>query len=119
MRNAPIALISGTAAGTVTSNGIDVSQIYAYSMHGIWTAGGTGSIVIQASNDNVPDAIATNQGSGVVNWTPIASGTMAVSGSGASLLNFDGIGYHWVRAQFVASGGTAGTMTLNFYSKGV
>lgn len=119
MRNAPVALISGTASGTVTSNGIDLSQIYAYSVHGVWTAGGTGSIVLQGSNDNVIDALATNQGSNVVNWTAVPGGTVAVSGSGSTLLNFDGIGYHWVRAQYTAAGGTAGTMTLNFFSKGV
>ncbi len=118
MRNAPTSLISGTASGTVTTIGIDCSQIYAFSMHGIWTAGGTGSIVIQASNDNVVDTIGSNQASGVTNWSPIASGTIAVSGAGNSIVNFDGIAYHWVRAQYTAAGGTAGTMTLNFFSKG-
>lgn len=120
MKNAPIQLFNSVAAsGSVNSPGIYLANMYVYSMHGIWGAGGTGSIVIQASNDDVPFNInGTSSSSNVVNWAPIAGGTMTVSGAGSSLLNFDGIGYLWVRAAFVTTGGTSATVVLNYFGKG-
>ena len=120
MKNSPVALINqANASGTVTSGGIFIGNTYTYSLHGFWGAGGTGSIVVQASNDDVALGQGTASASQLVtNWAPIPSGTIAVSGAGSTILNFDGVGYAWLRAVYTATGGTATTMALNYFGKG-
>lgn len=119
MKNAPIPLIATTAAaGTITSPGVYIANVYVYSLHGYWGSGGTGSIVVQVSNDDVPVASSgTNPSANVVNWTPVDSGTLAVSGAGNIMANFNGVGYSWVRSVYTAVGGTA-AMNLNYFGKG-
>lgn len=119
MKNAPIALINTAAAsGTVSSNGIYLANIIDFSIHAYSGAGGTGSIVIQVSNDNViPNGTSPNAASNVVNWTPVASGTISISGTGSSMLNFADAGYLWMRAVYTASGGTS-ALNVNYFGKG-
>lgn len=122
MRYTPtVILSSGSAAGTVVSSGVCLSNVYVYSMHLLFGGGGTGSVIIYGSNDPVPLASSgTNPAANVVNWNPVAAGTVAVTGTGATsaLVNFDGVGYFWVRAVYVASGGTT-SMAINYFGKGV
>lgn len=120
MRMTPKQLISsGSVSGTTTSVGLDVGQVYNFSIHSIAT-GGTGAVVVQGSNDLVQDGNGTtaNPAVNVVNWTPLSGGTHSWIAGSSSIISFTGIAVKWVRVQQVQTTGTS-AVTVNFFGMGV
>lgn len=121
MRSDPVrVLTAGNIASTLQTSGIYLDQLYACSFHCIWTGGGAaGTLSVQGSNDNVLVTAGTNASAGVTNWTTLtAYGTAAVSGAGSVIFDIPYTGVRWVRVNFTATGGSAGSMTVNFNGKG-
>lgn len=122
MRQSNVALLSNQSmTGTVTSDGINLISIYAYSIQAYWSGGSgltAGTFKLQASND--PGDNGSGQGvSQPTHWTDVASSSQAISGaSGSILYDVTECGYRWVRLVYTPSGGS-GTLTANINTKGV
>lgn len=118
-----IAAANAASAGTVTSVGLDMGQIYTFSIHLIANGGGaagTGSIVIQGSNDLVQDTNGTssNPAGLVTNWSSISGGTLAINDATSVISSFNAQGIKWLRVRQIATGGTV-TAVVNFFGQGV
>jgi hypothetical protein len=96
------------------------SQIYT-AIQAVWTGTApVGVLKVQASCDAGTDQI----GTGVSNWSDIASGgslnptTLAVSGAtGSGLLEIKDAGYKWIRLVYTKTSGV-GTLVPTINSKG-
>lgn len=121
MRQGSIQLITnGNMTGDITSVGINLISIYAYSIQGVWSGGSgpSGSFVLQGSNDScdVGSGQAVNQ---PTHWTPITGSTQAISGTPGSIL-YDVVecSYRWVRLVYTHASGSA-TLNVLVNVKGV
>lgn len=124
MRSAPIKIVNLVSmAAPITSFGINLNQIFMYSVQGIWTGAPVGTLKLQGSNDNVPVAAGVNPAANVVNWDDLfrdATGvaySQAISGAGHVLWNVPDCGYLWVQAVYLFTSGT-GSLTVNANIKG-
>ena len=99
------------AAGSVNSAAIHVPNTFAISAQVIAATGGVaGTLKFQASNDS-PEDVPTP-----VNWTDIASQTVAVTGVGTFLIPKFDISYEFVRVVYTAS--SSGTITVKIKALG-
>lgn len=90
--------ISAVSMGTdITSSSINVDEAYHAAVHWVYASGAapTGSLIIQASNDNT-------------NWFVVS--TTAITDNGNTLINLPSIGYSWLRLFWDYTSGT-GTLT--------
>lgn len=79
-----------------TSSVVDVSEVINFAVHNIFTGTPTGTITIQASNNNIDFATLT---------------TVALAGAaGSDIKNFNDIGYLFVRVIYTFASST-GTLT--------
>jgi hypothetical protein len=104
-----------TMGGTtkVTSKTISLEHIYTYAFQ--WVSAGSvasGSLQIQGSCD----AGINGQGDGVANWANINS-AITISTIGTAIVNADGVGYKWLRAEYTPASGN-GTLTVTINTKG-
>lgn len=122
MRSDPVTLLSGgDASGTVTSNGVFLDQIYAFSIQVVATGtDAAGLVIVQASNDNVqPVPSGTDSAANVVNWATLTSaGSITVAGPGTLMLDVPQTGVRWVRTKFTKSGTSTGAITIKYNGKG-
>src|ERR1700678_2049660 len=75
------------ASGTVNSIGIEVNQLYSWSIQAEWTGAPVGTFTIQVSNDIVPIAsstsnpVGTDPAANVVNWSTYTGSAVVTTGS--------------------------------------
>lgn len=121
MRQGSINLVTnGDMSSTVTSTGINLISIYAYSIQITWTGGSApvGSFTLQGSND--PGDTGSGQAvSQPTHWTTITGSSQSVSGTPGSML-YDVVecSYRWVRLVYTPVSGSA-TMNAITNVKGV
>lgn len=121
MRQGSISLLSGAdMTGNVTSLGINLISIYAYSIQAVWSGGTApvGTFTLQGSDDAGDDG----SGQGVsqpTNWTTITGSSQAISGTPGNIL-YDCVAcsYRWVRLVYTAGSGSA-TLNATINVKGV
>ena len=117
----PLTLSSHSMAGNVTSNGINLINIYAFSIQVVWASGTSpvGTFKLQGSND--PVIFNSGQGEGQpTNWTDIDSSDKAISGTPGSILyDVTQASYRWVRIVYTATSGSATISVANMNVKGV
>lgn len=119
MRYAPVSLMpAGDMSGNLASNGVDVNQIFMFSIQAVFTGAPVGSLKVQVSNDDVPDAPGSNPSANVVNWVDYTGSATAVSGSGNFMWIISNGGYKWVRIAYTFTSGT-GSLSLLYSGKGV
>lgn len=122
------ALGNGTlpATGTVNSIGIEINQMYSWSIQADWTGAPVGTFTIQVSNDIVPLApsVTTENPVGpdpaalVTNWSTYTGSAVVTSGTSGNWMWIAQLGaYKWVRLSYTAASGT-GSVTANFFAKG-
>ncbi len=123
-------LTNGSMSGTALSNGINVSQEWAFSIQANYTGdtapavAGLGTMKLQISNDNV-QINPSGPGSGdpaakVRNWCDYGgtlSSTSGVAGSSTFMWNISSPGFTWVRFAYVAASGT-GVISVQYSGKG-
>ena len=112
------------ASGTMNSIGIEINQLYSWSIQASWTGAPVGTFQIQVSNDIVPLAPTTSNPVGpdpaalVVNWSNYTGSAVITAGTAGNWTWIAGLApYKWARLSYAASSGT-GTVTANFFAKG-
>lgn len=114
--------VIASQALNVNSNSpfVPLKNIYTYTMAAIITGTPNGTVKLQASND--PE---TNDGINPLfpqptHWVDISDSTFAVTTSGISFWNVNGIGYNYVRVVYtdVSGGSSTATMQIVFNGKG-
>lgn len=102
-----------------TSSKLDSGQLVNASFHAFFTANdAVGTLVIQASNDPVPNGSQRNQFT-PTNWVDVPNTSTAVATGTSKLILISNIAYSWLRVKWTPSGGSAGTVTVNVDSIGV
>lgn len=117
MRSASyIALDAVSAAASAASAPIPATQLlYASAQIAvIGSAGATGSVSLQQSNDVAPGF--PTESFVPTNWSTIA--TVAISGNGTYLVETDSFACQWLRVIYTNTGGTGGTLTAVFDGAG-
>src|ERR1700679_1933549 len=106
------ALGNGTlpASGTVNSIGIEINQMYSWSIQADWTGAPVGTFTIQVSNDIVPLAPSTSNPVGpdpaalVTNWSTDTGSAVVTSGTAGNWMRIAQLGaYKWVRLSYTAT----------------
>lgn len=117
---APVSM-SADMSANITSLGINLISIYAYSIQVSWSAGTSpvGTFTLQGSND----AGDNGSGQGVsqpTNWTTVTGSSQAISGTPGSIL-YDVVecSYRWVRLVYTATSGSATISAAVINVKGV
>lgn len=109
MRQENIHIIPVQAAATVTTAAIDSRNLFACSAQITATGAGAGTLIIQASDDDIPNGPP-------VNWSPIPLATITVSAAGAFLIPRTELCYQYVRLVFTNTG--TGTISVVFKALG-
>jgi hypothetical protein len=120
----PIMTNVAMATGTVNSIGIEINQLYSWSIQAEWTGSPVGTFTIQVSNDIVPLAPSTSNPVGpdpaalVTNWSTYTGSAVVTGGSSGNWTWISGLAaYKWVRLSYTGTSGT-GTVNANFFAKG-
>ncbi len=89
-----------------TSEVVEVKQSIGYAVQVYWSggAGTTGSIVLEATNDNASDNLVTPV------YSQISSSAVAAA-SGDVMFNVERAMYSYIRVRWVRTAGTGGTIT--------
>lgn len=103
------------ASVTVTTAPLLLAYAFGYAIQASFTGSPVGTLVLQGSNDAVPNAQFT--ASPPTNWTAITGSSTSVSSSGLFLFNAGDVYYNWIRAVYTPSSGT-GTLTVVGNAKG-
>lgn len=113
MRQGSIVLLTNAnMTSAVTSLGVNLISIYAYSIQAVWSGGSTpnGTFTLQGSNDSGDNG----SGQGVsqpTHWTTITGSSQAVTGTPGSILyDVTECSYRWVRLVYTP---VSGSSTLN------
>lgn len=121
MRQAPISLLSSASmGGNVTSTGIYLANIYAFSIQAVWSGGSSpvGTFKLQGSNDAGDAGQTTTGHQQPTNWTDITSSSQAITGTpGSALYDVTQCSYRWVRLVYTRTSGSA-TLNANMNTKG-
>lgn len=114
MRPSKSVLLKTTSivASNITTVGLDLQQMYGYSIQAIWTGAAlVGTVKLQASLDYNP---ATGF-SGT--WSDIGGSTEVVNGPGSFVWNVSNVFYPYVRLVFTYTSGS-GAITVYQFAKG-
>lgn len=119
MRFAPVRLLTnGDMSGNLISNGINLNQVFMFSIQAIFTGAPVGTLKLQISNDDVPvGALGQNPAINVVNWTDYTGSSSAVAAAGDFMWIVSDGGYQWVRAVYTFTSGT-GSLNIEYNGKG-
>lgn len=83
-----------------------LEQVFAYSVAATFSgANPAGVIKLQASLDEV-------------NWVAIDDSAFSISATGTTIWNVMSSNYRFVQVNWLASGGSVGTVTVKFYARG-
>lgn len=105
-------IMSGSFVADAFSKVMDIQFMYGFSIQ--FAYGGTapvGTFTVQGTNDSALDPTVTSP-----TWSDEAT-TVAVAGTGNTVLNFDHRYYRYVRVKLTRTSGTI-TANLKFASKG-
>lgn len=116
-----IETVVNAASAAQNNNGtvIDAQQL-AYATAQATVSGGTSivaAIKIQGSND-IPSAGLPDANFTPTNWADIANSSTAISGNVSITTPVATLAFRWVRAAYVFTSGTGGTVTVNFVGTG-
>lgn len=116
MRQAPITLFAaGNMATTLTSAGIYLANVYAYSVQCTWSGGTSpaGTFKLQGSNDPGEAGTTTTGATQPTHWTDIGSSSQMVSATpGSVLYDVPQCGYRWFRLVYTADSGSATLLAI-------
>jgi hypothetical protein len=122
MRFEPVQIISSgdMSQATVTSNGIDMNQIFGGSISAVFTGSPVGTLTLEISNDivAVSPAGGSNLASAVVNWSTYTGSSYSISAAGDYTYILPDTPYRWLRLKYTKTSGT-GTINAYFSGKGV
>lgn len=119
-----------SAAASAFSRPVNLNGIWIYTVQ-IVIAGATspvGTLVLQGSNDSLSDPNSPAiKGSGVDNiplasvmtWTDIANSSTGVATNNSWVWNAGDVGYEWVRAKWIYTSGSGGTVSGRIKTKGM
>jgi hypothetical protein len=96
------------AAATINSSAILSLNMFYASAQIVCTGAAAGTLVIQASNDDLTTTPASNQLP--VNWSNIPSATVTVTGAGVYLIPKFDLCYQYIRASYTNTG--SGTISV-------
>lgn len=119
MRIALVPLVSAQVLNaSFFSKPQQLNMIFGYSIQAVITGTPTGSVRLQASNDQFVEIEPGNNPPIV--WTDISGSTFTVTAAGNEMWNVSDVGYTWVRIAYTdTSGGTsAAVMNANVNIKG-
>lgn len=113
-------------SGVVTMNAdfelkpVWLGHIANYSIQLVFSGTPDGAFKLQASNDkgSINSQSATQQVSGLVNWTDIADSTITVTDAGDAMWTVENAGYTWVRVVWIDNGGSGSLDSARVYVKG-
>lgn len=113
-------ITSGDMSGSLTSIGIDINQMFGYTVQAVWTGSSpTGTFKLQISNDMVNDYMgSSNPAANVTNWTDYSGSSQAITASGDFAWIVSDSNYKWVRLVYTRTSGT-GTLNAILTAKGV
>ncbi len=114
MRQINIPAIPLQAAVSINSEPVPAERLYSCSAQIAATGSAAGTLKLQASNDV---AGADGLPGPPVNWNDIPLATVAVSGSGASLIPKTDLTYQWIRVVYTNSG--TGTISVRLKVWGI
>jgi hypothetical protein len=120
MRFTPsILILNASMNQNLFSNGIDLNQVYTFSIQAVWTGStAAGSLFLQISDDIVPEEQPfSNPSANVVNWSTYTGSSTPVAGPGNFLWNVVTSGFRWVRLAYTFTSGT-GNLTAVYSGKG-
>lgn len=100
------------AAATVNTAAVPTQQLFAVSAQLTATGSAAGTLIIEASNDELTSPAQTP-----TNWSAIPSATVTISGAGAYLIPKTDLCYAYIRFSYTNSG--TGTISINFKALGV
>jgi len=100
--------IAAQSAASVNGGAVPALNLFKASVQMVCTGAAAGTLVLQASNDD----LTTLPGSAQVptNWTNIPSATVSISGAGTYLIPATDICYQYIRASYTNSG--SGTIAV-------
>lgn len=98
------------AGGTMPGAAVDSADLVRCTVQAVVTGSPVGSLVVQASNDNVTGATADKAAAAATNWTAIPGAAVAVNGAGTYLIPVVELAYRAIRVAYVPTSGT-GTLT--------
>lgn len=90
------------------SNPLPLDQISSTNIHCIYTGTPSGTLVLQASNDDVPKTQ-------IANWTDISGSSVAIAAAGDTMYNNPYSIYKWIRVKYTR---TASTGSMDCYYMG-
>lgn len=125
MRQAAISIISdGDMSNSLESIGLDINQIFSWSIQAIWTGMPTGTLKVQISNDMVAVAASNSSPNGpnpaanVVNWSDYSNSSLDItSESGDWTWVAQLPPYRWIRLVYESTSGS-GSLSATAFLKG-
>lgn len=119
MRSSTVVNISAADASADKHGAvIDASQIQYVSAQCVSTGSSTGTVNIQASNDETP-AVDSAGNPAPTHWTNVPTvGTVTIAAGSVTLIPVFLIGYRWIRSDYVHNNGAAGTITVSLTTQG-
>lgn len=107
------------ATATQLSRPFKLEQFDGFSATVVVSGGGSpvGTLVLEASNDDVHDPPSSDVDSSAMTFTEIADSAEAVSADGSVTWNVSGAYYLWVRVRWTKTSGT-GSLVLSINGKG-
>jgi hypothetical protein len=94
-------IVSAESMGaSFNSSVFSLADVMGYSIQAVFTGSPNGVFKLQASNDMV-SAVGD-----IVNWTDIASTSIAINSNGTAMWNIADVYYRWVRLVYTRTSGT-------------
>lgn len=108
------------ASAAVDQHGLVIPalQLIMASAQAVVTGTSTGTLNIQASNDQ-PSGVDANGLPVVSHWSNISGATIAIAGAGNYLIPKIDVCYAWIRADFVHANSASGTISVNVQTSGI
>lgn len=100
-------IIPVQTAATVQSTAMPAQNMFAATAQIVATGSAAGTLILQASNDNLDGSGQTTQ---PTNWAAIPSATVSVSGAGVYLVPYTQTCYQYIRAVYTNTG--TGTIAI-------
>lgn len=106
------------SSSSLTSIGVDLQQMFGFSIQAVMTDAPVGTLKLQVSNDIVQPSLGTDPAANVTNWIDYTGSSQSISAAGNFLWDVADANYRWVRAVYTKTSGT-GALTFTFFGKGI
>ena len=104
MRVTPDTILNAADMTSNQSATQQLDQIFGYSVQAVYTGSPTGTLKLQASNDNT-------------SYVDIADSSNSITGAGETMWNVTSANYAYVKVVYTASSGS-GSLTVKFFGRG-